>query len=58
MSKQGEVSFLESVNKNFDKAASYTDIPKGLLQQIKVCNAVAPMGSFNLSAQLKHWLRS
>lgn len=40
MSKQGEVSFLESVNKNFDKAASYTDIPKGLLQQIKVCNAV------------------
>ncbi|MBK8737385.1 MAG: Glu/Leu/Phe/Val dehydrogenase [Saprospiraceae bacterium] len=40
MSKTGEVSFLESVNKNFDKAASYTDIPKGLLQQIKVCNAV------------------
>ena len=39
MSKTGEVSFFESVNKNFDKAASYTDIHKSLLQQIKVCNA-------------------
>ncbi|MDQ3142911.1 MAG: Glu/Leu/Phe/Val dehydrogenase [Bacteroidota bacterium] len=40
MSKIAEVSFLESVNRNFDKAASYTDIPKGILSQIKVCNAV------------------
>ena len=32
--------FLDSVNRNFDKAAAYTKIPKGLLEQIKVCNSV------------------
>ncbi|MBK9107866.1 MAG: Glu/Leu/Phe/Val dehydrogenase [Saprospiraceae bacterium] len=36
-------SFLGSVNQNFDKAASYTTIPKGILEQIKVCNAVYEM---------------
>lgn len=36
-------SFLGSVNQNFDKAASYTSIPKGILEQIKVCNAVYEM---------------
>lgn len=35
--------FLESVNSNFDKAARHTDIPKGLLEQIKVCNSVYRM---------------
>ena len=32
--------FLKSVNDNFDKAAGFTTIHKGLLEQIKVCNAV------------------
>ncbi len=36
-------SFFESVNKNFDKAASFTGLPKGLLDQIKACNAVYQM---------------
>src|SRR5690554_4950126 len=37
------LSFLESVSRNFDKAASKMDIPKGLLEQIKVSNAVYQM---------------
>ena len=41
-SKQ-HLSFFESVNRNFDKAASHTSIPEGLLEQIKVCNAVYEM---------------
>jgi glutamate dehydrogenase (NAD(P)+) len=32
--------FLETVNQNFDAAASYLDYPPGLLDQIKVCNSV------------------
>ncbi len=36
-------SFYESVEKNFDKAASKTNIPKGLIDQIKVCNSVYQM---------------
>jgi len=36
-------SFFESVNKNFDKAAIHTGLPKGLLDQIKACNAVYQM---------------
>ena len=36
-------SFFESVNKNFDKAATFTGLPKGLLDQIKACNAVYQM---------------
>ena len=43
MSKAKETSFLESVNRNFDKAAEFTDIPKGLLNQIRVCNSVYEM---------------
>lgn len=46
MSKQNSInhiSFFESVNRNFDKAAAHTNIPKGLLEQIKVCNAVYEM---------------
>jgi glutamate dehydrogenase (NAD(P)+) len=34
------LSFFESVNRNFDRAATHTSIPEGLLEQIKVCNAV------------------
>ncbi len=37
------LSFFESVNRNFDMAAAHTDIPKGLLDQIKICNAVYEM---------------
>lgn len=36
-------NFLESVSKNFDKAALHTGLPKGLLEQIKVCNSVYQM---------------
>jgi glutamate dehydrogenase (NAD(P)+) len=38
-----QARFYESVQQNFDKAAALTDIPKGLLEQIKVCNAVYQM---------------
>ena len=36
-------SFFQSVNRNFDKAAAFTDLPKGLLDQIKECNSVYEM---------------
>lgn len=39
----GDNRFYESVQRNFDKAALHTDIHKGLLEQIKVCNAVYSM---------------
>ena len=38
-----QASFYESVEKNFDKAAALTSHPKGLLEQIKVCNAIYQM---------------
>ncbi len=37
------ISFYESVNLNFDRAAKFVDLPKGLVEQIKVCNAVYQM---------------
>jgi glutamate dehydrogenase (NAD(P)+) len=37
------LSFFDQVNQNFDKAAAYTNHPKGLLEQIKVCNSVYHM---------------
>ena len=37
------ISFLDSVSRNFDKAAVHTGLPKGLLAQIKVCNSVYQM---------------
>lgn len=40
---KAHLSFFESVNRNFDRAAEHTNIPKGLLEQIKVCNAVYEM---------------
>lgn len=36
-------NFLGSVERNFDKAAIHTGLPKGLTDQIKVCNAVYQM---------------
>lgn len=38
-----EPNFLDSVSRNFDKAAALTDLPKGLLAQIKACNSVYQM---------------
>jgi len=43
MAKTTEVSFLDSVSRNFDKAAVHTGLPDGLLQQIKACNSVYQM---------------
>ena len=41
MSKAKEiVSFYQSVENYFEKAAPYTGLERGLLEQIKVCNAV------------------
>lgn len=37
---QAKVSFNQSVQNYFDKAAQFTGLPHGLLEQIKVCNAV------------------
>ncbi len=34
------LSFFETVNVHFDRAAALTDYPPGLLEQIKVCNSV------------------
>ena len=33
-----DLSFFEKVNKDFDKAAKFTEYPQGLLDQIKICN--------------------
>ncbi len=43
MSNNSNGGFLDSVNKNFDKAARFTGLPKGLLEQIRVCNSVYKM---------------
>ena len=43
MSSSKQAKFYESVQRNFDIAASYTNIHPGLLEQIKVCNAVYQM---------------
>ena len=40
MPNKKEPNFYESVQANFDKAAVHTNLPSGLLNQIKVCNAV------------------
>ncbi len=38
-----QARFYESVQQNFDKAAVHTSHPKGLLDQIKACNAIYKM---------------
>jgi glutamate dehydrogenase (NAD(P)+) len=35
-----ETNLTAQVNRNFDKAAAYTQHPAGLLEQIKICNSV------------------
>jgi glutamate dehydrogenase (NAD(P)+) len=37
------ISFLEQVNRNFDKAATFTNLDPSLLQQIKNCNSTYRM---------------
>ena len=37
------VPFFQQVNLNFDTAARFTDHPRGLLEQIKMCNTVCHM---------------
>lgn len=39
----GKISFFNSVENYVDKAAAFTDIPKGLVEQIKACNLVLQM---------------
>jgi glutamate dehydrogenase (NAD(P)+) len=36
----GKISFFKSVENYVDKAAAFTDIPEGLVDQIKACNLV------------------
>jgi glutamate dehydrogenase (NAD(P)+) len=43
MSGQAEYSFFAAVEKSFDKAAVFTTWDKGVLEQIKQCNAVYRM---------------
>ena len=40
MDTQSQSSFFDNVSIYFDQAASFTEYPKGLLDQIKVCNSV------------------
>jgi len=41
--KQSMLPFFKQVSLSFDRAASLTDLPKGLLDQIKTCNSVYHM---------------
>lgn len=38
-----QASFLDSVHRNFDKAADLLDHPSGLISQIKACNSIYEM---------------
>lgn len=38
--EQGRQSFFNTVARYFDRAAAFTEHPKGLLEQIKACNSV------------------
>jgi len=43
MSNHQPYSFFQSVERSFDKAASFTKWEKGLLEQIKACNSIYSM---------------
>lgn len=43
MSQEQHYNFFESVERSFDKAAQFTKWEKGILEQIKACNAVYRM---------------
>lgn len=38
--EQAHTNFLETISRYFDRAAALTRHPKGLLEQIKICNSV------------------
>ncbi|MCH8496280.1 MAG: Glu/Leu/Phe/Val dehydrogenase, partial [Balneolales bacterium] len=38
-----QVKFFDQVNQNFDRAAKYTKLAPGILNQIKICNSVFHM---------------
>ena len=40
MSEIDSSGFLQTVNRNFDRAAQYMSYPPGLLEQIRICNSV------------------
>jgi glutamate dehydrogenase (NAD(P)+) len=41
--EQKHYSFFQGVERNFDKAATYTRFEKGILEQIKACNSIYQM---------------
>ena len=43
MKENKKATFYDSVLSSFDKAAALTDLPKGLLSQIRACNSVYQM---------------
>jgi glutamate dehydrogenase (NAD(P)+) len=43
MSTNQHYSFFQSVERSFDKAAKFTNVNQGLLEQIKACNSVLQM---------------
>ncbi len=43
MSSNQEYSFFQSVERSFDKAAKFTKVDNGILEQIKACNSVLQM---------------
>ena len=43
MSTHQEYSFFQSVERSFDKAAKFTKVDNGILEQIKACNSVLQM---------------
>jgi glutamate dehydrogenase (NAD(P)+) len=43
MSTENPTTFLQSVDRSFNRAASALDLPKGLARQIRTCNAICEM---------------
>ncbi len=43
MSSDQHYSFFQSVERSFDKAAKFTNVDNGILEQIKACNSVLQM---------------
>jgi glutamate dehydrogenase (NAD(P)+) len=43
MSIENPTTFLQSVDRSFNRAASALDLPKGLARQIRTCNAICEM---------------
>ena len=43
MAQEQNMDFFQSVERSFDKAAQFTKWEKGILEQIKACNAVYRM---------------